>query len=285
MNPTFFSKMLRKSPMGSIGLCLMVVLLISAILAPVLAPADPLDQKLSARNKPPGWKGGDGKTHYLGTDHLGRDILSRILFGLRISVLVGFGAVALAGILGTLLGMVAGYALGPLEAIIMRIVDIQLSFPFILVAIVWTAFVGSGIWHIIIIIALVRGWVDFARVVHGEVLSTRELSFVEAAKALGAGHMRILIRHILPQVVAPVLVIGTLLVGRAIIMEATLGFLGLGVPPPHSTLGGMLSDGRSYIQSAWWSVTFPGLLIMLIVLSANTMGDGLRDVLDPKLRR
>jgi len=271
--------------MGTIGLCLMVILVLLALFATILSPENPLEQDLSARNKPPGWEDAKGRAHYLGTDYLGRDILSRMLFGLRISMLIGFGAVMLAAILGIGLGVIAGYAAGPLDAIIMRIVDIQLSFPFILLAIVWVAFIGSGLWHMILIIALVRGWVDFARVVRGEVLSAKELNFVEAAKALGASHSRILLRHILPQVVAPILVIATLMVGRAIVMESTLCFLGLGVPPPSPTLGGMLSDGRSYIQSAWWLVTFPGLLIMLIVLSANTMGDGLRDVLDPKLKR
>jgi peptide/nickel transport system permease protein len=285
MAVAFTKNMWKKSPMGSIGLFLMVVLIICTLLAPLISPEDPLRQALSRRNKVPGWKDADGNRHYLGTDYLGRDILSRMVYGLRISMIVGFGAVALAGVIGTFLGLIAGYVRGALEAVIMRVVDIQLSFPFILLAIVWVAFIGSGIWHMIIIIALVRGWVDFARVVRGEVLSVSELSFVDAARALGAGHIRIFLRHILPQVFAPVLVIATLQVGRAIVMEATLGFLGLGVPPPHPTLGGMLSDGRSYIQSAWWLVTFPGLLIMLIVLSANTMGDGLRDVLDPKLRR
>ncbi|RPJ18327.1 MAG: ABC transporter permease [Desulfobacteraceae bacterium] len=285
MKSPLLSRMVKGSPMGTIGLCLMVILVLLALFATILSPENPLEQDLSARNKPPGWEDAKGRAHYLGTDYLGRDILSRMLFGLRISMLIGFGAVMLAAILGIGLGVIAGYAAGPLDAIIMRIVDIQLSFPFILLAIVWVAFIGSGLWHMILIIALVRGWVDFARVVRGEVLSAKELNFVEAAKALGASHSRILLRHILPQVVAPILVIATLMVGRAIVMESTLGFLGLGVPPPSPTLGGMLSDGRSYIQSAWWLVTFPGLLIMLIVLSANTMGDGLRDVLDPKLKR
>lgn len=273
----------RRAPSVIFGGSLLLLVTVTALLGPIVYSVDPLRQDLRARNKPPLWQHAMGQVHYLGTDQLGRDLLARSIHGLRLSLIVGFGATAIAALVGISLGLVAGYFGAGLDAVVMRIVDIQMSFPYLLLAIVWAALFGGSFWQMVIIIAF-RGWVDFARVIRGLVLSAKEETFIEAAIAVGATTPRILLRHVMPQVTAPSMIIFSLQVGAAIILESTLGFLGLGINPPTPTLGGILSMGRAYMVTAWWIITVPGLLIMMIVLAVNSLGDGLRDILDPKLR-
>lgn len=204
-----------------------------------------------------------------------------MIFGLRVSLLVGFSAILLGSLLGVSLGIWAGFYGGFLDSLIMRLVDIQLSFPTILIAIAWVAFIGPSLISIIVIIAI-TGWVEYARVTRGSTLSVREQAFVEGAYAVGLPTFRILSRYVLPNVLSPVIIVATLQLGRAIILEATLSFLGLGIQPPTASLGSMLADGRRYLDTAWWVATMPGLAIMLLVLSANLLGDSLRDILDPR---
>jgi peptide/nickel transport system permease protein len=254
-----------------------------ALTAPWLARHDPLQQALEFRLKPPAWVVGGAWTSPLGADHLGRDILSRLMYGARISLLVGLAAVAISGLLGVTLGLVAGYYGGWLETVIMRVVDIQLAFPFILLAISIVAVLGAGLRNVILVLG-VGSWMYYARLVRGHVLSLKEREFVIAAQALGAPNPTIIVRHILPNVLTPVVIVGTFGVATNVITEASLSFLGLGVEPTIPTWGAMLADGRNYISRAWWLTTFPGLAILLTVLSINLLGDWLRDVLDPRLR-
>jgi len=266
-----------------LGLAILMVVTASAILAPVISPADPVLQDVSVRLAPPTLAGGDGRAHLLGTDHLGRDILSRLIFGARISLVIGICAVALAGTLGTLIGLVAGYRGGRIDDLCMRLTDTMLAMPFILLALAVIAVLGSSLRNIIFVLGI-TSWVSYARVVRAEVLTLRTREFVSAAQALGSHGGRIIFRHLLPNVLTPVIVIATLEVARMIILESALSFLGLGVQPPTPTWGGMLADGRAYLSTAWWLATFPGLSIMLSVLGINLLGDWLRDVLDPRLR-
>jgi peptide/nickel transport system permease protein len=274
---------LAKNKAALLGLTILMVVTASAIFAPVISPADPLNQEVSVRLKPPTLEGGDGRAHLLGTDHLGRDILSRLIFGARISLVIGISAVALAGTLGTLLGLVAGYGGGRTDDICMRLTDTMLAMPFILLALAVIAVLGSSLRNIIFVLGI-TSWVSYARVVRAEVLTLRTREFVSAAQALGGRGARIIFRHLLPNVLTPVIVIATLEIARMIILESALSFLGLGVQPPTPTWGGMLADGRAYLSTAWWLATFPGLCIMLSVLGINLLGDWLRDILDPRLR-
>lgn len=266
---------------ATLGAIVALIACLCAIFAPFLSPYNPLEQHLAFRLKPPGWTGSDGRMHLLGTDQFGRDVLSRIIFGSRVSLIVGTASVLLGGILGLILGMTSGYFGKWIDDIIMRIVDIQLSFPFIILALCIIAILGPSLLNLIIVLA-VTGWVIYARVVRSSVLSVKEMDFVQAAKAIGTSDFKIILKHILPNVVAPFFVIASFQVARIIIIEAGLGFLGLGVPPPVPTWGNMLSDGREYLREAWWIGTFPGLAIVLVVLGINLLGDGLRDALDPK---
>ena len=276
-------RVLRK-PKGLIGICLLVGLLLLTALAPVVATRDPLQQNLRWRNSPPGSHLGDAaQLSLLGTDQLGRDMFSRILYGTRVSLLVAATAVALGGIVGTALGILSGYVGGTVDAVIMRLVDIQLSLPLILIAMIWIAFTTPSLLNIIIVIAFWT-WTQYARVTRAHTLSVKEAGFIEAARATGAGQFRILLRHILPNVFSSVLVIASLQFGRAIILEATLSFLGVGLQPPTPALGVMIASGRQYVDIAWWLATLPGIVIMLLVLGTNLVGDTLRDVLDPRLR-
>lgn len=265
------------------GLVVVAAVMLATILAPLIASFDPLEQEISQRLRAPGWRDASGRIHPLGTDHLGRDILSRIIYGSRVALVVGFSAVAISGVLGMTLGLLAGYFGGKVDDIFMRLADIQLAFPFILLAIAVIGVLGPSLKNIIIVIG-VSSWVIYARVVRGEVLSLREREFVQAALALGSGDVRVIVRHILPNAFTPWLVIATLDMARVIVVESALSFLGLGVQPPTPTWGGMLADGRVYISTAWWLATFPGLAILLTVLGINLLGDGLRDTLDPRLK-
>ncbi|MGH7315061.1 MAG: nickel transporter permease [Candidatus Rokuibacteriota bacterium] len=265
------------------GMLVVVAVLLAAVFASFVAPFDPLEQDIGQRLREPGWQDEQGRVHPLGTDHLGRDILSRIVFGSRIALVVGLAAVMISGVIGMFVGLVAGYFGGRLDDILMRLADIQLAFPFILLAIAVIGVLGPSLRNIIIVIG-VSSWVVYARVVRGEVLSIREREYVHAAVALGSRHWRVLLSHVLPNTFTPWLVVATLDMARVIVIESALSFLGLGVQPPTPTWGGMLADGRVYLSTAWWLATFPGLAILVTVLGINLLGDGLRDTLDPRLK-
>ena len=265
------------------GMLVVAEVLLTAAFAPVIAPFDPLAQDISQRLREPGWQDAQGHMHLLGTDHLGRDILARIIYGSRIALLVGLAAVLISGVLGMAIGLISGYFGGRVDDFFMRLADVQLAFPFILLAIAVIGVLGPSLRNIIIVIG-VSSWVVYARVVRGEVLSIRERDFVQAAIALGSRDAQVLVRHVLPNTFTPWLVVATLDMARVIVIESALSFLGLGVQPPTPTWGGMLADGRVYLSTAWWLATFPGLAILVTVLGINLFGDGLRDTLDPRLK-
>ena len=275
-------KRLARRRTALFGLGVVVTVLLAAVFAPWLTPFDPLEQDINQRLKEPGWQTAEGRVHALGTDHLGRDILARVIFGSRIALVVGLSAVLISGVLGMAIGLVSGYFGGKVDDFFMRLADIQLAFPFILLAIAVIGVLGPSLRNIIIVIG-VSSWVVYARVVRGEVLSIREREFVQAAIALGSRDGRVLVRHVLPNAFTPWLVVATLDMARVIVIESALSFLGLGVQPPTPTWGGMLADGRVYLSTAWWLATFPGLAILVTVLGINLLGDGLRDTLDPRL--
>ena len=275
---------LLRSPKGIVGMVLIVGLVLGSLLAPVISPRDPLKQNLRYRNSPPLTVAADGSGRFvLGTDQLGRDMLSRVLYGTRISVLIALAAVGIAGVIGVALGVISGFVGGWVETLIMRLVDIQLSLPLFLVAMIWISFSSPSLINIIAVIAIWT-WTQYARVARASTLSLRETGFVEAARSMGASGPWIIVKHILPNILAPALVIASLQFGRAIILEATLSFLGVGLQPPTPALGVMIASGRQYVDTAWWLATLPGVVIMLLVLGANFVGDTLRDVWDPKLR-
>jgi peptide/nickel transport system permease protein len=265
------------------GLCVVALVLVTAVAAPLVSPFDPVEQNIGERLQAPGTRDAAGRLHVLGTDHLGRDLLARILHGARPALMVGFAAVLISGVLGMAAGLVAGYFGGRVDDVLMRLADVQLAFPFILLAIAVIGVLGPSLPTIIAVIG-VSSWVVYARVVRGTVLSLTEREFVQAALALGSGDRRVVLRHILPNAFTPWLVVATLDMARVIVTESALSFLGLGVQPPTPTWGGMLADGRVYISTAWWLATFPGLAILVTVLGINLFGDGLRDTLDPRLK-
>jgi peptide/nickel transport system permease protein len=267
-----------------VGGAILLLLFVSGVAAPMLAPRDPQAQTLEDRLRPPRWAENGSPTYILGTDNLGRDMLSRIIYGSRISLVVGAATVLLAGFIGCLLGAVAGYFGSITDEIVNKISEIFLAFPFLLIAIAIMAFLGQGVFNLILALMLSR-WVQYCRVVRGEVLSLRERDFVTAAKALGGRDFYVLFRHVVPNTVASVTVIATFAMAVVIISEASLSFLGLGVPAHIPTWGSMLSEGRSYINRAPWLTVFPGLAIFITVFGINLLGDGLRDIFDPKMRR
>jgi peptide/nickel transport system permease protein len=256
----------------------------AALLAPWLAPHDPVAQETRASLLPPAWSVGGSRAHLLGTDLLGRDILSRIIFGARVSLVVGVLSVLATLVLGVVLGLAAGYHGGLLDDVLMRLADIQLAIPMMVFAAAIMAVLGPSLRNLVLVLAI-TGWVLFTRVTRGLVLTLREQDFVEATRALGSADGRIVVRHLLPHLVSPLVVLATLEVGRRIVFEASLSFLGLGVRPPTPSWGSMLSDGREYLLVAWWPSTFPGLAITGVVLALNLVGDWLRDRLDPRLRQ
>lgn len=274
----------RRHRLAVMGLLVMATVTGLALFADQIAPRSPTSQQILLRLKPPGFTNPrTGAVAWLGTDHLGRDILSRIIHGSRVSLAVSLPAVVVSALLGMTLGLLAGYYRGGIESVVMRCVDLQLAFPFILLALSIVALMGPSLRNIIIVFA-VTTWPVYARTTRGVVLALRAQEFVEAARGLGASDRRILWRHVTPGVLSPVLVLASFEVARMIILEASLGFLGLGVPPPTPTWGSMLADGRDYLRDAWWIAAFPGLAIMLTAAGSNFLGDGLRDMLDPMLR-
>jgi peptide/nickel transport system permease protein len=277
-----FLRRLARRRTALFGLVVVAAVFVTAFGANWVTPWDPIEQDITNRLRPPGSLAPSGRVHLLGTDHLGRDLLARVIFGARPALMVGFAAVAISGILGMVVGLLSGYFGGRTDDVFMRLADIQLAFPFILLAIAVIGVLGPSLPVIIVVIG-VSSWVVYARVVRSEVLSLREREFVQAALALGAGDGRVVLRHILPNTLTPWLVVATLDMARVIVIESALSFLGLGVQPPTPTWGGMLADGRVYISTAWWLATFPGLAILVTVLGINLFGDGLRDTLDPRL--
>ena len=270
----------KKNRLAMAGLAVMILLYLVTLLTPLIAPFDPAAQGdiITSRYLPPGGE------HWMGTDKFGRDILSRTLYGARISLSIGFVAVAISMTLGTLIGAVAGYFGGWADAVLMRFTDMMLAFPrLVLLIVVIAVFENPSIWLVVVVLGL-TGWMGTSRIVRGEVLSLREREFVQAARALGMGDLRIIVRHVVPNTMAPVIVSATLGIGLTILTEASLSFLGLGVQPPTPSWGNMVADGRDALTEAWWIATFPGLAIVLTVVAFNLLGDGLRDALDPRLR-
>lgn len=272
--------MRRIDSLALAGALVVLVAVVVAVGAPALAPGDPIKNSLLERLTPPTW----GGEHPLGTDTLGRDVASRLLHGARVSLLVGFSAVLLAGVSGVVLGLVSGWYRGWLDDVLMRLGDVQLAFPVLVLAVAVLAVLGASVVNLILVLG-VTGWITYARIVRGEVLTLRERDFVAAARALGADDAWILRRHLLPNVLPPITVVATFSVARTIIAEASLSFLGLGIPAPAPSWGAMLDEGRNYITTGWWLALFPGLAILLLVLGINLVGDWLRDVLDPRLER
>jgi len=275
----------RLSSYPVVPLAIIVLMLLVAIGADVVAPHDPEIGSLGLRFKPPAWQAGGSADHLLGTDHLGRDVLSRLLFGARVSLVVGFTAVIVAGLLGVALGIAAGYLGGWVDEVIMRLTDTWLALPALTFAIFLAAVLGPSELNIVIVLAAVY-WTRYARVIRGEVLSLKEREFVRLAIIAGCSRLTIMRRHILPNVINTSIVLSTLIVGVVIVAEAALSFLGVGVPPPKPAWGLMLADGkRGLMAGYWWLTVLPGLCIMLLVLAANLLGDWLRVKLDPQLRQ
>ena len=267
-----------------IGLVIITTVSVMALMADKVATKDPTRIDIMARLKPPGYvHPRSGQTMWLGTDHLGRDVFSRIIYGSRVSLAVSLPAVILSGGIGLTLGLLAGFYRGWLDVIVMRLVDLQLAFPFILLALSIVALLGPSLPNIVMVFAI-TAWPVYARTVRGMVLALQEQEFVVAEIALGASNNRIMFNHLLPNLLNPLLVLASFEVARMILLESALGYLGLGVQPPTPTWGNMLADGRDYIRDAWWIAMFPGLAIMVTAAGVNFLGDGLRDLFDPTLQ-
>jgi peptide/nickel transport system permease protein len=273
-----FWRQFRRNQLALAGGAVVLLLALAALLAPVLAPYDPAAYDVKRILLPP------SPSHLLGTDQLGRDVLSRMLFGARISMAVGFISMGIAVVLGCLIGTAAGYYGGRIDELLMRFVDLMLNFPRLFLLLTLIALLRPSIWVIMAVIGF-TGWMGLARLVRGEILSLKQRDFVQSARALGGSDLRIMFRHVLPNAMVPVLVSATLGVAGAILAESGLSFLGLGVQPPTPSWGNILIDGKANIEIAWWLSVFPGLAILLTVLSYNLLGEGLRDALDPRLRQ
>lgn len=274
----FYYRQLKKSPSGLAGFLIILIVLFLGVFGSWVAPYDPNLAEFSKKLLPPMTEG-----HLLGTDQLGRDIFSRLIHGTSVSLIIGCCSVVVAGMVGTALGVIAGYFRGWVDIIIMRIVDVVLSFPFILLVLVINAVIGTGLKNIIISLA-VAGWVVYARVVRSEVLALREKEFILSCVATGVPRWEIILKHIVPNLFTPIIVLSSLQIATYIIAEASISFLGFGVQPPQPAWGNMLSEGKDYIFSAWWLITFPGIAIVITALGVNLFGDWLRDVLDPELK-
>ena len=282
-SPATFLRTYARSFPAAISLGIITIIVLIAIAAPLIAPRDPLDQDLLGILRPLPWMEGGTWSHLLGTDNLGRDVLSRSMHGARISLGVAIPATLIGATIGTILGLYAGYKRGLLDALTMRLVDVQTAFPLLLVAIATVAFIGGGTWQLVTLLG-VWGFALYARLVRGETLSAVSTEYVIAAQALGASPARIMFRHVLPNVLTPVIVVATVLLPQLIIVEASLSFLGLGIPKPTPSWGNMLADSRTQLQIASWLLIGPGTLMVLSVLSINLMGDRLREIWDPRLR-
>jgi ABC-type dipeptide/oligopeptide/nickel transport system permease subunit len=278
---------LRRFVTDRTSLCCAVVVLLAglaALFAPAIAPHDPADADLLRRLQPPGWQAGGDWAYPLGCDGLGRDMLSRLIFGARVSLGVGFGVVLVSSVIGTLLGVFAGFARGAIDAVVSRVADVLLGFPYLVFAIGLMGMMGPGLSNIVITLVL-KEWVVSFRVARGETLGAREQDYVEAARAVGCPAWRIMWGEILPNILSPVLVVATIRMAFVIIMESSLSFLGLGVQPPAVSWGGMVADGREFLAEGWWVATLPGLAILIVVLAINLAGQGAREAFDPRLHR
>lgn len=267
-----------------VSLAIIASFVLAAVFAPLLSPADPEEQSLRSRLAPPAWQEGGSARHLLGTDRLGRDLLSRILYGARVSLSAGVLTVLVASFIGAAVGLVAGYYRGRVDAVLMRITDATMAFPVILLALILAVTVGPSFVNVVLAIAVIL-WARYARVIRGQVLSLMELDFIAQSRIAGAGAWRIITRHLFPNTLNTLVVLVTLQIGYVIIVEASLSFLGAGIPPPTPAWGSMIAEGRDFITSAWWVSSLPGLAILLVVLAFNLLGDWLRDTLDPKLRQ
>jgi len=279
------SRSLLQARWPVLAIVILIVVAFLALFGPQIAPKDPNRQRLVARLQPPYTADSRGVVDFpMGTDALGRDVLSRLIYGARISLMVGIAAVGIGGTIGSLLGLIAGYFGGVVDDVIMRLADIQLAFPFILLAIMVLTVLGPGISNLVLVLGIGQ-WVTYARLARGQTVSQREKEYIEAARCIGARHREIMLQGILPNILAPLIVIASFNVASAILAEASLSFLGLGVPPTVPTWGGMLAESRDNLLSgSWWLAVFPGVAIMLTVLALNILGDWLRDFLDPRLR-
>ena len=274
---------LARNPAAIAGALILLVVIGAAVAAPYVAPHDPARQSLIRRFTPPLWVPGGNAAYPLGTDQVGRDILSRIIYGARISLIVGISAVVVSLVVGVALGLLSGFLRGKVDAVIMTVVDVWLSFPQLLLALAFVAALGPSLVTIVVVLGL-TGWERYTRVVRAEVLALREKDFVEAARAMGASPMRMVLRHLLPNTFSSIIVMSTLQVAQAILQEAALSFLGVGTGSAHPTWGQMIALGRDFVSVAWWLATFPGFAILLTVLAINLVGDRLRDALDPRVR-
>lgn len=269
---------IKRNPLALAGGVVVCSLFLVSLLAPLLSPYNPNSIDAWQVLSPPSWQ------HWFGTDELGRDVLSRVLFGARISLKVGFVAVGIAVLIGTAVGLVSGYFGGFVDSALMRLVDMMLCFPAFFLILAVITFLEPSIWYIMMIIGL-TGWMGVARLVRAETMSIREMDYILAARCIGCSNARIMLRHILPNAVSPVLVSATLGVAGAILTESALSFLGIGVQPPTPSWGNILTSGKDYIEFAWWLSLFPGLAILVTVLSYNLLGEGIRDALDPRVKR
>lgn len=282
-NSLNFLRELWGQPSALLGGVLVVLFVLMAIFAPQIAPHDPTKGKLRNHLLPPAWEEGSNPEFLLGTDVQGRDLLSRIIYGARISLRVGLLAVGISAAIGTTLGAVSGFYRGKIDALISRFADLLMAFPFLIFAIGMMAFLGPGFTNLLLALTL-KGWVVFFRLARGAVMAEKTAEYVEAAKVVGQSNPVIIISEILPNIFHSILVLGTLRMGSMIITEASLSFLGLGIQPPTPAWGSMVADGRDYLVTSWWIATLPGLAILVLVLSINLFGEGLRDILDPRLK-
>ena len=278
-----FFRELFGHPVALVGGVIIVIYLLGAIFAPQITTHDPTRGNLRIRLQPPAWMDGGSWEYPLGADAQGRDLLTRIIYGARISLLVGFLSVSISVLVGGSLGAFSGYYRGRLDMIISRLADLLLAFPFLIFAIGVMAFMGPGFTNLILALTF-KGWVEFFRVVRGEMLAEKTQEYVEAGRVSGLGSLAIIVREILPNIIQSVFVLGTLRMGDMIIMEASLSFLGLGIPPHIPAWGSMVAAGRDYMLVAWWVSTFPGIALLILVLAINIFGEGLRDILDPRLK-
>jgi peptide/nickel transport system permease protein len=277
-----FLRKLVQSKIAALGLAIVLLVLVCAIFGPWIVPFDPAEQDIMQRMLPPLAHADSGEFHLLGTDALGRDLLSRLIVGARVSLLVGVASVLISGLVGVVLGLLAGYDDRHTGRFLMGLADVQLAVPFLVLALAVVAVLGPSLLNLILVLG-VTSWVQFARIVRAEVLVLRDREFVQSARALGAATWRVLFLHLLPNVMSSVIVIGSMQIGKMILFEASLSFLGLGVPSNIPTWGGMIADGRSYVATQWWLAAVPGLAIFITVVGINLLGDRLRDLLDPRL--
>ena len=275
---------LSRNPSAMIGLIILLFFVFLAIFGPLIVPHDPMAINLLDRLKPPYWMEGGSAEYILGTDQLGMDLFSRIIVGTRISLMIGLLTVSISTVIGTVLGLLAGYFRGVLDSVLSRFADLLLSFPWLIFAIFTMAVIGPGFYNLVFALTF-KGWVGFFRLVRGDVLSEKTKEYVDAARALGQNNFKIMMREIMPNILNSIIVLGTLRMGFMIIMEASLSFLGLGIQYPEPAWGSMVNIGRDYMLSAWWISTFSGIAILFLVLAVNMLGEGLRDILDPRMRR